>query len=115
MADKILFFVAALVLTGGLAGFYFFSDVMMLARVVGLLLAIGCATWLLMLTALGKSIWQHGQESYTEVRKVVWPTRSETIRTTGLVMVMVVVIAILLWLLDMGLISGVRYLTGQGV
>ena len=115
MADKILFVLAALVLAGGLTGFYYFTDAMTLVRVIGLLLAIIAATWLVLLTASGKAVWVYGQEAYTEVRKVVWPTRSETIRTTALVMLMVIVIAFFLWLLDMGLIAIVRYLTGQGV
>ena len=49
-----------------------------------------------------------------EVRKVVWPTRQETIQTTLVVLVMVLIIGILLWLVDMLLLAIVRALTGQG-
>ena len=53
-------------------------------------------------------------ESKQEVRKVVWPTRDETLRTTLLVFAMVIMVGFVLWLLDMFLFWGVRVLTGQG-
>jgi preprotein translocase subunit SecE len=49
-----------------------------------------------------------------EVRKVVWPTRQETMQTTLIVIVMVFLLGILLWLFDMVLMSILRFLTGQG-
>jgi preprotein translocase subunit SecE len=49
-----------------------------------------------------------------EVRKVVWPSRQETIQTTLVVFVMVLIMALVLWLYDMGLMWIVRTLTGQG-
>jgi preprotein translocase subunit SecE len=42
-------------------------------------------------------------ESITEVKKVVWPTRKETIQTTAAVFAFVVVMAVFLWLTDKGL------------
>ena len=35
-----------------------------------------------------------------ELRKVVWPTRNETVKTTGMIMVAVIVVAIFLWIVD---------------
>jgi len=40
------------------------------------------------------------RESYGEVRRVVWPTRKETIQMTGVVFAFAVVMAIFLWLVD---------------
>jgi len=65
-------------------------------------------------TELGRTVWTFALESRQEVRKVVWPTREETMRTTMLVFVMVFVVGLILWLLDMFLFWGVRFLTGQG-
>jgi len=53
-------------------------------------------------------------EAKQEVRKVVWPTREETIRTTLLVFGMVFIVGLLLWLLDWGLLTAIKALTGQG-
>ena len=49
-----------------------------------------------------------------EVRKVVWPTRQETIQTTLVVFAMVLVMGVVLWLFDMLLMATVKALTGQG-
>ncbi|HRA82475.1 MAG TPA: preprotein translocase subunit SecE, partial [Thauera sp.] len=43
------------------------------------------------------------RESITETKKVVWPSRKETVQTTGLVFAFVVVMAIFLWLTDKSL------------
>jgi preprotein translocase subunit SecE len=39
----------------------------------------------------------------TEAKKVVWPSRKETMQTTGLVFAFVVVMALFLWLTDKSL------------
>jgi preprotein translocase subunit SecE len=65
-------------------------------------------------TNLGRSLWGFILESRIEVRKVVWPSRDETTRTTLLVFAMVFVVGLILWVLDMFLFWGVRLLTGQG-
>ncbi len=49
-----------------------------------------------------------------EVRKVVWPSRQETLQTTLIVMVMVLVLGLILWLFDMMLTGILRFLTGHG-
>ena len=41
-----------------------------------------------------------GQQSWEELRRVVWPTRKETLNTTGLVMAFVVIIAFFLFICD---------------
>jgi preprotein translocase subunit SecE len=65
-------------------------------------------------TGVGRDLWAFMKESKQEVRKVVWPTRDETVRTTMMVFAMVFVASLVLWLLDMFLFWGVRFLTGQG-
>ena len=39
------------------------------------------------------------RETRIELRKVVWPTREETAKTTGIIMIAVVVVAIFLWII----------------
>jgi len=69
---------------------------------------------LMLTTEIGKNVWLFVLESKQEVRKVVWPTREETVRTTLLVFAMVTIVGLILWFLDMFLFWGVRFLTGQG-
>jgi preprotein translocase subunit SecE len=59
-------------------------------------------------------LWQFAGDARTEVRKVVWPTRQETMQTTLVVIVMVLILGIILWLFDMMLMGILRFLTGQG-
>jgi len=98
----------------GIAAFYYFSDVQLLYRVLGLIVVIVVVGGMMLSTEVGKNVWKFILESKQEVRKVVWPTREETTRTTLLVFAMVSIVGLFLWLLDMFLFWGVRLLTGQG-
>jgi preprotein translocase subunit SecE len=114
-AFSVLFVVA------GVAAFYYFStdhyyfkEVRLLYRVLGLVVVVLMAMGMMLTTDVGRSVWSFVLESKQEVRKVVWPTREETMRTTLLVFAMVSIVSLILWLLDMFLFWGVRLLTGQG-
>ena len=65
-------------------------------------------------TALGKSLWSYVVGSRIELRKVVWPTRQESIQATLMIAVVVLLMALLLWGLDSLLLWGVETLTGRG-
>jgi preprotein translocase subunit SecE len=114
MADKIKIGLAVLVITAALAGFYIYQDQSLLLRWVALLVALGVSTAILLQAEAGKAAWVFVRESTIEIRKVVWPTRKETGRSTLLVMVMVVLLGVFLWLLDMFLRWVVKLITGQG-
>ncbi|HYQ91996.1 MAG TPA: preprotein translocase subunit SecE [Candidatus Competibacteraceae bacterium] len=94
--------------------FYYFAHYSTLVRVVGLLAASGAAIAIASTTELGGTVLEFIKESRMELRKVVWPTRTETLQTTAAILVMVVVMALFLWLLDVLLIWLVRLLTGHG-
>jgi preprotein translocase subunit SecE len=101
-------------LVAGVAAFYYFAELSLLYRVLGLIVVVLIVAAMLLTTEMGRNIWVFVLESKQEVRKVVWPTREETFRTTLLVFAMVVLVGFVLWLLDMFLFWGVRFLTGQG-
>jgi preprotein translocase subunit SecE len=96
----------------GVAAFYF-SEFSLLYRVLALVAAVLVAMALVLTTGTGRNVWGFILESKQEVRRVVWPTREETIRTTLMVFVMVFVVGLVLWCLDMFLFWGIRLLTGQ--
>lgn len=98
----------------GITAFYYFGAYSALLRVIGLLTIGTIAVALAYQTAIGQQLWQFILGSRMEVRKVVWPTQEETMQTTLVVFVMVLVMGILLWLFDMMLVMIVRALTGQG-
>lgn len=97
----------------GIAAFYHLSDVKLIYRVLGLLAVSGGVIAMLATTAWGHTITAFVADSKIEVRKIVWPTRDETTRTTLLVFAMVSIVSLVLWLLDTFLFWGVRLLTGQ--
>jgi preprotein translocase subunit SecE len=103
---------ALLVLVAGIFGFYYFEGESQLLRVTGILAVAAIAFFIAATTLIGKKSLGFIKESRVEVRKVVWPTRQETTQTTIAVLVMVLIVAIMLWLIDMFLGWGVRALLG---
>ena len=112
--DTVKLAVAAILLIGGIYAFYHFAAYSVLLRVVGLL-AIGVAAAAIALqTQPGRELWQFAAASRMEVRKVVWPTRQETLQTTLVVIVMVLILSIVLWLFDLALTAILQAATGKG-
>ena len=112
--DRVKLAAALALLAGAVIAFYWFADTSLLLRVLGLLLTAGVSIAIASQTAVGRSIWAFIGDTHTEVRKVVWPTRTETVQTTMAVMFLVILTGIILWLLDMFLFWAIRLLTGQG-
>ncbi len=114
MADNVRWAVVVALLGGAIGLFYYFSDQSLLLRVIGLVAAAGIAVAVALQTAKGRLAWSMMGEARMEVRKVVWPTRKETVQTTGIVLVMVTIVALLLWALDGLLGYLMRQLLGHG-
>lgn len=114
MADKAKLFLAITLMVIAIGAFYYYSGQPTLVRVLGLLVATGVAVAIAAQTGVGHTTRGFLLDARTEVRKVVWPTRRETMQTTLVVIVVVIVVAILLWLLDMLVLWAVKLLTGQG-
>jgi preprotein translocase subunit SecE len=114
MADKIKIALAALLVVGGLAGFYYLADLPAIARVGSVLVGLAAAAAVFWTSDPGKQFYVYAQESVAETKKVVWPTRKETMQTTGIVFVFVVVMALFLWGVDSMLLLIVRKFLGTG-
>ncbi|MEW6444815.1 MAG: preprotein translocase subunit SecE [Pseudomonadota bacterium] len=112
--DNIKLALALLVLLAGVVGFYWFEQVALAWRVLALLGLAGLAVGLVALTPMGRGLLGFSREARTELRKVVWPTRQETLQVTLSVLVLVLIVGIFLWLVDALLFWGVRLITGQG-
>jgi len=110
--DTIKWTFAILTIVVGTVSFYYFEEYPPFIRVVGLLFLVGIALFTVSRTGKGRSTVEFLREARTEVRKVVWPTRQETVQMTGIVIVMVVLVALIIWLLDSILFWIVRWLTG---
>ena len=112
--DTVKLLLALVVLIAGIVGFYYFEEQSLLYRVLGLLAMVGVAIGITLMTARGKGLVVFLGLSRTEVRKMVWPTRAETIQTTLVVFVLVVILAIFLLLVDMWLGASVKALLSVG-
>jgi len=99
-ADKAKLAAAALLAIGALAGFYLLGKQGALAQWAALLVGLAAAVAVFFSAEPGRQLVGFGQDSWREVRKVVWPTRKESLQMTAYVFVFVVIMAILLWLAD---------------
>lgn len=101
-ADIAKLTLAALIVVAALVGFYYFAGQWSTAvRVIALLAAFVLAALVGISTHAGRSLRVFIAESQFELRKVVWPTRDETLRTTGVIIVVVIIISIVLGLIDL--------------
>ena len=114
MADKIKIAVAALLVIAGLAGFYYFSESPAIVRLASVLAGLAAASAVFWMTAPGKHFVLYSQESVAETKKVVWPTRKETLQTTGIVFLFVLVMSLFLWAVDSTLLWIVKKFLGTG-
>ena len=108
--DTFKLMTALLVLIAGVVGFYYFEEQSQLLRVLGMLAVAVVAFFIAASSDPGRRGLSFVREARVEVRKVVWPTRQETLQTTIAVLFMVILVAIMLWLVDMFLGWGVSKL-----
>jgi preprotein translocase subunit SecE len=108
--DTFKLMTAVLVLIAGVVGFHYFEEESQLLRVLGMLAVAVVAFFIAASSEPGRRGLGFVKDARVEVRKVVWPTRQETLQTTMAVLFMVVLVAIMLWLFDMFLGWGVSVL-----
>jgi preprotein translocase subunit SecE len=95
---------AGLVLAAGIFAYSWYSNdsaVPASVRLLGMLVALGVALAIGAFTGPGRRVRSFITESQFEMRKVVWPTRDETLKTTGIILVVVVILSLLLGLIDL--------------
>jgi len=113
--DTPLLIAALVLLLGSAVAFYYFDPQLgKLARLAILIVGIAASGFIVSRTATGSLIWDYLQGARVEARKVVWPTRQESVQTTLVIAVFVVVVALFLSGVDWLLMHGVQALTGKG-
>ncbi|MEP1472043.1 MAG: preprotein translocase subunit SecE [Halieaceae bacterium] len=98
--DSAKWIVVFILLGAAVVGNSYFADQSLLYRVLGIVALSVVAGLVALQTAKGASFWTLVKGSRTEIRKVVWPTRQETVQTTLIVVAFVLVVALMLWGLD---------------
>ena len=110
--DWLKWLVVAALVIGGIYGYYFFSAQLLPVRILGLLAALGLAAFVATTTQKGSGFLQFYRDADIERRKVVWPTRQETLQTTIVVLVVVVLVGIFIWFLDWIFAGLVKWIVG---
>jgi len=104
---------ALLLIFAGIVAFYWFEDRALPIRIAMVLAGLGAGLGLAWFSWYGREFWQFAIVSRVELRKVVWPEREETIKTTYVVFIFAIAMGVFFWLLDMGLTFLTRLLGGQ--
>jgi preprotein translocase subunit SecE len=112
--DTVKLAAAVAVLVGGIAAFYLMSSYPLALRWAIVFASLGAGIFVALQSAQGRAFWQFVQGSRVELRKVVWPTRQETLQTTLVVFVAILAMGIFFWALDWILGSVTAALTGRG-
>jgi preprotein translocase subunit SecE len=112
--DTVKLVVAIIFLVAGVVGYYYFTDLQLLYRILGVVGLSVLSLGVILTTAMGKSFLVFLRESRLEVRRVVWPTRQETMQATLVVVALVFLVGLILWFLDMALFWAISSLTGEG-
>ncbi|HEY9018608.1 preprotein translocase subunit SecE [Thiomicrospira sp.] len=112
--DTVKMLLSIAILLGSIVAYYTFAEWHAVARVLVVLFGVVIAGYVLYKTELGASWFKYLVHTKKEVRQVVWPTRKETVQTTLIVVVAVILVGIFLWLIDMFFLWAVKLLTGQG-
>jgi preprotein translocase subunit SecE len=110
--DRLKWLVVFAIIGGGIFGNWYYQAEPLLFRVMVLLALAALAIFVAGQTGRGRSIWGLMKDSRGEIRRVIWPKREETVQTTVIVLVLVLIFALILWLLDSGLTWIVSALIG---
>ena len=99
-AEKARLAVAGLLVIGALVAFYLLTSQGAIAQWGGSVAGLVLAAVVFFTSESGKRLIGFGRDSWREVKKVVWPTRKETLQTTAFVFAFSIVMALFLWLTD---------------
>ncbi len=100
-------------LVAGIVAFYWYEDQSLTIRVAMVVAGWAAAAALIWFSWYGREFRQFAVAARVELRKVVWPEREETIKTTYVVFIFAIVMGLFFWGLDWVLTWLIRLLTGQ--
>lgn len=112
--DVVKWLLVFVILSLAVVGNYIY-ELSALERAIAVVVLVLVAGIVAAQTQKGKAFISFAKEARTEVRKVVWPTRQETMQTTLVVLVATLIMGLLLWGLDAILLRVVSFLTGLGI
>ena len=98
--DGIKWAVVVTLVTLAVVGNTYYADQALLYRVLGVVVLCRGAAGIALTTARGRDLAELAKNAKKEIQRVVWPTRPETVQTTAIVLVAVLIVGLMLWLID---------------
>jgi len=111
--DTALMTLSIVVLLAGIVAFYWYDEQALAIRIGMVVVGVAAGAGLAWFSWYGREFWQFAIASRVELRKVVWPEREETIKTTYVVFIFAIVMGVFFWGLDWVLTWLTRLLSGQ--
>jgi preprotein translocase subunit SecE len=113
-ADKLKLAAAIVVVMGGVAAYYVLANQAVWIRWLPVIGSLLLAAVVVAFSRYGGEFRRFVDLARIELRKIVWPTRQETLQTTLVVFGFVIVAGIFFWVLDLVLAWATKALTGTG-
>jgi preprotein translocase subunit SecE len=111
--DMLKYALAILLIAAGVFAFYWFAQWPSPVRVVVVVAGLLAAGLLFLTTGKGGHTKEFLSEARFELRKVVWPTRQEALRTTWVVIAVVIALSLMLAFFDIVIQSAVKWLLAR--
>lgn len=117
--DRLLWLIAFALIAAAIGGNFYYvryiafdeSSMSRLLRTIGVIAVIAAGLGTVLFTNKGRALLSFAREAYVELRKVVWPTRQESVQTTFIVFVAVCLVSVFLYLCDLIFLQVVRAIT----
>jgi len=111
LLNKLKWLFTLALLTIGLVANYYFQEINVSLRVIGWIILVSMALLVASMTSQGKRTINFSKDARAELRRVVWPSRQETVRTSIMVLMMILVVGLILWGIDSILLWAVSLVT----
>jgi preprotein translocase subunit SecE len=111
--DTALVMLSIIAIFAGLVAYYWYDELALPLRIGMVIAGLAAGAGLAWFTWYGREFWQFAIAARIELRKVVWPAREETIKTTYVVFIFAILMGVFFWGLDWVLTWAIRFLTGQ--
>ncbi|MEE9447280.1 MAG: preprotein translocase subunit SecE [Arenicellales bacterium] len=100
MADKLKLLVAALIIAAGVYAYYYFDQILQIARVGIVLASVALAVFVALMSQTGKDTLAFANKAKSEATKVVWPARPEATQITLIVIAGAIIASLFIWMTD---------------
>lgn len=111
MFDILKWVLVLILIVGGLSANYYFAEQPLPIHIIGWLILAPLTLFIFFQTEKGRVAWDFLRDARVEMKKIIWPSRQETVQTSVLVIGLVIIMGLILWCIDSILLWIVSKLT----